>query len=83
MSNDLLSAITTTVTDIQERLSLAYLTAVAAQAGCQVLETKVDRNGVDATIRPVAGAPDRNGYSNEISFDRHPHPWWRYVVISA
>jgi hypothetical protein len=57
MSDDLLTAITTTVTDIQERLSLAYLTAVAAQAGCQVLETKVDRNGVDATIKPIEGAP--------------------------
>jgi hypothetical protein len=55
-SDDLLSTITTTVTDIQERLSLAYLTAIAAQAGCQVQEFKVDRNGVDATIRPIAGA---------------------------
>jgi len=53
----LMSAITTTATDIQERLSLAYLTAVAARAGCQVLEHKVDRNGIDATIRPIAGAP--------------------------
>jgi hypothetical protein len=57
MSDDLASAITTTLTDIQERLSLAYLTAVAAKAGCQVLETKVDRNGVDATIKPIEGAP--------------------------
>jgi hypothetical protein len=57
MSDDLLTAITTTLADIQERLSLAYLTAVAAQAGCEVLETKVDRNGVDATVRPIAGAP--------------------------
>jgi len=57
MSDDPLTAITTTLTDIQERLSIAYLTAVAAQAGCEVLETKVDRNGVDATVRPIAGAP--------------------------
>jgi hypothetical protein len=56
MSDDLLT-ITTTTTDTQERLSLAYLTAVAAQAGCQVQEFKVDRNGVDATIKPIAGAP--------------------------
>lgn len=52
-----MSAVTTVPTDIQERLSLAYLTAVAARAGCQVLETKVDRNGIDATIKPISGAP--------------------------
>jgi hypothetical protein len=57
MSDDLLTAITTTLADMQERLSLAYLTAVAAYAGCQVLETKVDRNGIDATIKPIEGAP--------------------------
>jgi hypothetical protein len=57
MSDDLLTTITTTAADMQERLSLAYLTAVAAQAGCQVQEFKVDRNGVDATIKPIAGAP--------------------------
>jgi hypothetical protein len=50
-----MSAITTEPADTQERLSLAYLTAVAARAGCQVLETKVDRNGIDATIKPIAG----------------------------
>jgi len=57
MIDDLPPAITTTPADVQERLSLAYLTAVAAQAGCQVQEFKVDRNGVDATIKPIAGAP--------------------------
>jgi hypothetical protein len=57
MSDDLLTTITTMPADVQERLSLAYLTAVAAQAGCQIQEFKVDRNGVDATIKPVAGAP--------------------------
>lgn len=51
-----MTVITTSLTDVQERLSLAYLTAVAAKAGCQVLETKVDRNGIDATIRPISGA---------------------------
>jgi hypothetical protein len=56
MRNNLLSTITTTLADIQERLSLAYLTAVAAQAGCQIQEFKVDRNGVDATVKPIAGA---------------------------
>jgi hypothetical protein len=49
--------ITTVPTDIQERLSLAYITAVAAQAGCQITEPQVDRNGIDVTIRPIAGAP--------------------------
>jgi hypothetical protein len=49
--------IDTAPADVQERLSLAYLTAVAAQAGCQVQEVKVDRNGVDATIKAIAGAP--------------------------
>lgn len=49
--------ITTVATDIEERLSLAYVTAVAARAGCQVAEPKVDRNGIDATIRPISGAP--------------------------
>lgn len=52
-----MNTITTVATDIQERLSLAYVTAVAAQAGCQITEPKVDRNGIDATIRPIAGAP--------------------------
>lgn len=56
MSDDLLTTITTATADMQERLSLAYLTAVAAQAGCQVLEPKVDRNGVDAIVKPIAGA---------------------------
>lgn len=56
MARDPDATITTTTADVQERLSLAYLTAVAAQAGCQVQEFKVDRNGVDATIRPIAGA---------------------------
>lgn len=52
-----MDTITTATTDIQERLSLAYITAVAARAGCQIIESKVDRNGIDATIRPIAGAP--------------------------
>jgi hypothetical protein len=52
-----MKVITTTIADIQERISLAYLTAVAARAGCQVSEPRVDRNGIDATVRPVTGAP--------------------------
>jgi hypothetical protein len=52
-----MSTITTEPTDIQERLSIAYVSAIAAQAGCQVTETRVDRNGIDVTIRPIKGAP--------------------------
>jgi hypothetical protein len=42
--------------DIKERLSIAYLTAVAAHAGCEVQEVKVDRDGVDLIIKPIKGA---------------------------
>jgi hypothetical protein len=52
-----MAAILTQPNDIKERLSLAYLTAVAARAGCEVHERKVDRNGIDATVRPIAGSP--------------------------
>ena len=51
-----MDTITTATTDIQERLSIAYVTAVAARAGCEISETKVDRNGIDLTIRPISGA---------------------------
>lgn len=50
------ATITTSQTDVQERLSLAYLFAVAARAGCEILEPKVDRNCIDAIIRPISGA---------------------------
>lgn len=49
--------ITSVSTDIQERLSIAYITAVAARAGCQISEPKVDRIAIDVSIRPVSGAP--------------------------
>jgi len=49
--------ITTTESDIKERLSLAYVTAVAARAGCQVVEWHVDRNRIDVTIGSVRGTP--------------------------
>jgi hypothetical protein len=51
-----MAVITTMPTDIQERLSVAYLTAVAANAGCQLSTCALDRNGIDATICPIAGA---------------------------
>jgi hypothetical protein len=48
-------AITTTENDIKERLSLAYVTAVAARAGCEVREFHVQRNALDVTISAIAG----------------------------
>jgi len=47
--------ITTVENDIKERLSIAYATAVAARAGCELTEVQVDRNGIDATIRAIRG----------------------------
>lgn len=35
---------------------MAYVTAVAARAGCQVIFPAIDRQSIDATIRPVSGA---------------------------
>ena len=52
-----MKTIETATSDMKERLSLAYLTAVAARAGCQIGEPKVDRNGIDAPIKPISGAP--------------------------
>jgi hypothetical protein len=49
--------ITTLDNDIKERLSLAYVTAVAARAGCEFGEVHVDRNGIDGTIRAIRGTP--------------------------
>ncbi|WP_044552870.1 DUF4365 domain-containing protein [Azospirillum lipoferum] len=48
--------VTTKDSDIQERLSYAYLTAVAARAGCQVLSLPVDRNGLDFWVSPIQGS---------------------------
>jgi uncharacterized protein DUF4365 len=47
--------ITTVGNDIKERLSIAYVTAVAARAGCELAEVHVDRNGIDGTIRAIRG----------------------------
>jgi hypothetical protein len=49
-------AITTSENDIKERLSIAYVTAVAARAGCQVAKLDVDKLSVDAMVRPVSGS---------------------------
>jgi hypothetical protein len=47
--------ITTSQNDIKERLSVAYVTAVAAGAGCQVAKLEIDKTSIDAIIRPVSG----------------------------
>jgi hypothetical protein len=48
--------ITTSHNDIKERLSIAYITAVAARAGCQVVKLDIDKESIDAMIRPVSGS---------------------------
>jgi hypothetical protein len=48
-------AITTSENDIKERLSIAYVTAVAARAGCQITKLDVDKQSVDAMILPISG----------------------------
>jgi hypothetical protein len=49
-------SITTADNDIKERLSVAYVVAVAPRAGCQVAEVLVDRNQIDVTISSIRGA---------------------------
>lgn len=49
-------AITTSENDIKERLSVAYVTAVAAGAGCQVAKLDIDKTSIDAIVCPVSGA---------------------------
>jgi hypothetical protein len=48
-------AITTSVNDVKERLSVAYATAVAAGAGCQVVKQDIDKTSVDAIVSPISG----------------------------
>lgn len=55
LTTEFTMAITTCSNDIKERLSIAYLTAVAARAGCQVSKLDVDKQSVDATVRPISG----------------------------
>ena len=38
-------------TNMMERFSLAYLEAVASQAGCWIADPRIDRNSVDGTLR--------------------------------
>jgi hypothetical protein len=47
--------IATHANDIKERLSIAYVTAVAARAGCQITKLDVDKQSIDATVRPISG----------------------------
>ncbi|WP_162789329.1 MULTISPECIES: DUF4365 domain-containing protein [Sphingomonas] len=50
-----MSVVTTAETDIKERLSLGVVTLVAARAGCEVCEIKVDRTSRDVSISPIDG----------------------------
>lgn len=50
-----LPVITTAETDVKERLSLGLVTLVAARAGCEVCEIKVDRTSRDVRISPIDG----------------------------
>jgi hypothetical protein len=47
--------ISTSHNDIKERLSVAYVTAVAARAGCQIAKVDIDKQSIDATVRPISG----------------------------
>lgn len=49
--------IETAENDIKERLSLGVVTWVAARAGCQLLDIKVDRDSIDVTLKPIRGEP--------------------------
>jgi hypothetical protein len=48
--------ITTSDNYIKERLSIAYVTAVAARAGCQIAKFDIDKQSIDAIVKPVSGA---------------------------
>ncbi|KJV28755.1 DUF4365 domain-containing protein [Luteibacter yeojuensis] len=52
-----MAAITTHPNDVKERLSAAYVTAVAGAAGCQVSKLEIDKQSIDATLRPISGQP--------------------------
>jgi hypothetical protein len=47
--------IETDTNDIKERLSIAYVTAVAARAGCQLSRPDIDKQSIDLTARPIRG----------------------------
>lgn len=48
--------ITTLDNDRKERLSMAYLTAVAAHSGCQIVSWALDKMTVDASVRAISGS---------------------------
>lgn len=50
-----LDFITTHENNVKERLSLTYLVAIAAMAGCHVTVPDLDYQSIDATVRPVRG----------------------------
>ena len=71
----------------KERFSLAYINAVAAHAGCEVIESKVDRGSVDgilkrATISETIGfqakATSRDVMSSDGETVRFPLPMRDY-----
>ena len=47
--------VTTGLNDIKERLSVAYLAAVTARAGYQISHLSIDKQSIDATVRPITG----------------------------
>ena len=50
-------------TSMMERFSLAYLEAVASQAGCWIADPRVDRNSVDGILMGEAnGLPSAFGF---------------------
>lgn len=51
--------ITTSENDIKERLSIAYLTAVAGAAGLQVTKFDLDKASIDAIVMPISGLKGR------------------------
>ncbi len=47
--------VTTGLNDVKERLSVAYLAAVTARAGYQISHLSIDKQSIDATVRPITG----------------------------
>jgi len=47
--------VTTGLNDIKERLSVAYLAAVTGRAGYQISNLDIDKQSIDATVRPITG----------------------------
>jgi hypothetical protein len=51
----MVGAISSSLNDIKERLSVGHLATVAARAGCQIVQIPVDRQSIDVTVRPIDG----------------------------